>query len=66
MKLPTFLISTYQNGMTMYLSDYISLQVKALKLEIENAGSDNQVKDLEQKLAGALTEVEDASFRIQR
>lgn len=50
----------------MYLSDYISLQVKALKLEIENAGSDNQVKDLEQKLAGALTEVEDASFRIQR
>ena len=41
-------------------------QVKSLKLDLEGAGSDNQVKDLEQKLAAKQSEVEEALYRMQR
>ena len=42
------------------------LQVKSLKLDMEGAGSDNQVKDLEQKLAAKQSEVDEALYRMQR
>ena len=41
-------------------------QVKSLKLDMEGAGSDNQVKDLEQKLAAKQSEVDEALYRMQR
>ena len=35
-------------------------------MDIEAAGSDNQMKDLEQKLAAKQCEVDDAFYRMQR
>ncbi|KAL5253893.1 hypothetical protein ACHWQZ_G013602 [Mnemiopsis leidyi] len=46
--------------------DAIQNEVKSLKLDMEGAGSDNQVKDLEQKLAAKQSEVDEALYRMQR
>ena len=42
------------------------MKVKSLKLDMEGAGSDNQIKDLEQKLAAKQSEVEEALYRMHR